>query len=103
MNAGAYGGEIRDALPCARHITPEGERGSSRRNRWTSPTGTAFTVERRTSSPGRTLPFPGNRQEIRTRMEEILSRRKAKQPFGIPQRGEHIQAPGGGLCCPAHR
>ncbi len=96
MNAGAYGGEIRDALLCARHITPEGERGEfpaksldlSYRHSFYS--GKAYIV-----TGADFCLSPGNRQEIRTRMEEILSRRKAKQPLEFPSAGSTFKRPEG--------
>ncbi len=99
MNAGAYGGEIRDVLKSVTHITP---------------TGTIETVEAgnlnleyRTSFYAKnencgyiivSAEFElqnGNKAEIKSKMTELLTKRKEKQPLEYPSAGSTFKRPEG--------
>jgi UDP-N-acetylmuramate dehydrogenase len=96
MNAGAYGGEMKDVLLAARHIGPDGELGtfsaeelklSYRHSAYTDSgniiTGAEFGLRR------------GDRDEIRARMEDFMERRRSKQPLDFPSAGSTFKRPEG--------
>ncbi len=94
MNAGAYGGEISQVLAEARHITPEGEPGcflsgqldfSYRHSRYT---GSGFCI-----TGGSFVLKPAEKEEIRAKMEDFLSRRREKQPLEYPSAGSTFKRP----------
>jgi UDP-N-acetylmuramate dehydrogenase len=96
MNAGAYGGEMKDVLIAARHIAPDGQAGafagealafSYRRSVYTD---TDYAIT------GATVQLqPGDKDEIRARMEDYLSRRRQKQPLELPSAGSTFKRPAG--------
>lgn len=96
MNAGAYGGEMRNVLASCRHVLPNGETGrfigeelklSYRRSAYT---GTLLAI----TSLELTLE-PGDREQISARMEELMARRKSKQPLEYPSAGSTFKRPEG--------
>jgi UDP-N-acetylmuramate dehydrogenase len=97
MNAGAYGGEMKDVLTAARHIAPDGQSGefagealalSYRRSVYTD-TDVAIT--------GATVQLqPGDKGEIRARMEDYMARRRQKQPLELPSAGSTFKRPAEG-------
>jgi len=96
MNAGAYGGEMKNVLLSCRHVTPEGEIGELngealklgyRRSAYTK-NGciiTQITVQLTKDSTA----------EIRGRMEDYMQRRKSKQPLEYPSAGSVFKRPPG--------
>lgn len=98
MNAGAYGGEIKNVLKTVRCIVPD----------------TLETVERDASLleiSYRSTPFmqnkeiitgavfqltPGDETAIREKMNELMGRRKASQPLEYPSAGSTFKRPKGG-------
>lgn len=96
MNAGAYGGEMKDALVKCTHITENGERGEL--------SGDALELSYRKSAyssngfviTGLYLKLKkGNREEIRAKMEELIQRRRDKQPLEYPSAGSTFKRPPG--------
>lgn len=96
MNAGAYGGEMKDVLRQCSHITPDGSRGvlssdeldlSYRHSAYYDNgciiTGLVLELEK------------GDREKIREKMEDLLGRRKAKQPLEYPSAGSTFKRPPG--------
>ena len=96
MNAGAYGGEMKDVVISARHLSPDGileewpaERlDFSYRHSFYSQkeylvTGAAFAL------------YPSSREEIQAKMEDFLSRRQEKQPLEFPSAGSTFKRPQG--------
>ena len=96
MNAGAYGGEMRDVVERVLHVTPEGEESSAsgealefayRHSRYTGTrdviTGVEFRLE------------PGDLAQIAAKMEELMGRRKEKQPYDMPSAGSVFKRPQG--------
>ena len=86
MNAGAYGGEMKDVLTGCTHLTQSGERGrlvgeelalGYRRSAYRE---NGFLI---TSLLLRLA--PGDKTEIQARMEDLIARRKAKQPLEYPR------------------
>ena len=97
MNAGAYGGEMKDAVAFARHLTPEGELvtlnadslGFGYRRSVYSDMPDCVIVE-----AGFRL-APGAPDEIRARMDDLMGRRRAKQPVELPSAGSVFKRPEG--------
>ncbi|MGI6254569.1 MAG: UDP-N-acetylmuramate dehydrogenase [Acutalibacter sp.] len=96
MDAGAYGGEMRDVVECVRHLTPEGEEGcacgeeldfSYRHSRYTGGHDVITAVE--------FLLEPGDPVQIAAKMEELMGRRKEKQPYDMPSAGSVFKRPQG--------
>lgn len=96
MNAGAYGGEMKDVLIGCTHLTQSGERGSLMGNalalgyRHSAYRENGFLI---TSLMIRLA--PGDKAAIRARMEELIGRRKAKQPLEYPSAGSTFKRPEG--------
>ena len=96
MDAGAYGGEMRDVVARVHHLTPEGEAGSAsgealefsyRRSRYTGTGDVITAVEFQLE--------PGDHTQISAKMEELMSRRKEKQPYDMPSAGSVFKRPQG--------
>ena len=96
MNAGAYGGEMKDVLVECRHIDSDGNFGSLK--------GDELGLAYRTSAYEHngyiitTLVMKlskGNKNEIRAKMQELLQRRKDKQPLEYPSAGSTFKRPEG--------
>lgn len=96
MNAGAYGGEMRDVLLACSHITPDGETGRL--------TGSALDLSYRHSAyynngciiTGLQMQLhKGDAAQIKAKMEDLLARRKAKQPLEYPSAGSTFKRPAG--------
>ena len=97
MNAGAYGGEIKDVLVEAYHIKKAtGETGSFtleeaalgyRRSAYNSDefiiTGALFRLKK------------ADKAEIKARMDDLIGRRKEKQPLDYPSAGSTFKRPEG--------
>lgn len=96
MNAGAYGGEMKQVVKNVSVLTREGE---------------ALELDNETMEFGyrtsaiREHPFLvtevelelrlGDREEIRSRMEELAARRREKQPLEYPSAGSTFKRPEG--------
>lgn len=96
MNAGAYGGEMRDVLLSCAHIAPDGTFGTFE--------GEALKLGYRTSVymntdyviTGVTLQLKkGDPDEIRAAMDDKMRRRKEKQPLEFPSAGSTFKRPEG--------
>lgn len=96
MNAGAYGGEMKDVLVCCNHLDYSGNPGrltgdmlglSYRRSAYTDKyfviTGITVRLEK------------GDKEEISAKMKDILSRRVDKQPLDLPSAGSFFKRPEG--------
>lgn len=96
MNAGAYGGEMKDVLSSVSHIEPNGASGSlaacdaglSYRHSVYGEngfiiTGAVFKLKK------------GSRAEIKAKMDELLARRREKQPLDAPSAGSTFKRPQG--------
>lgn len=96
MNAGAYGGEIGQALVECRHVTAGGEPGVlkaeemelSYRHTVYGDNGAAITAVT-------VALHPGIREEIKCKMDELYNRRKEKQPLEYPSAGSVFKRPAG--------
>ena len=96
MNAGAYGGEIKDMAVAADHITLSGKREritgaqldfgyrhSYYSDRNCCIVGAVFALEK------------GNKEEIKALMEENMHKRQTKQPLEYPSAGSTFKRPVG--------
>ncbi|MDR0883191.1 MAG: UDP-N-acetylmuramate dehydrogenase [Oscillospiraceae bacterium] len=96
MNAGAYGGEMRDVLHAVKYLTPDGTLAQLE--------GDALDLGYRHSAfsenGGLILALeltlqPGDKKEIRAAMDDFLTRRKTKQPLEYPSAGSVFKRPEG--------
>lgn len=96
MNAGAYGGEMKDVLVECRHVDLDGNLGSLK--------GEELGLAYRTSAYERngfiitTLIMKlkkGDKAEIKAKMQELLQRRRDKQPLEFPSAGSTFKRPVG--------
>ena len=96
MNAGAYGGEMKNVLYKCDHIDPYGEKGSL--------SGEELKLSYRHSAyydngcivTGLYLKLQkGSKDEISAKMKELLKRRKDKQPLEYPSAGSTFKRPEG--------
>ena len=94
MNAGAYGGEMKDVVRSVRFLSPEGkvcvcagaENGFGyRHSRYTGTQdivlGAQFALT------------PGDAETIRAQMDELAVRRREKQPLNLPSAGSTFKRP----------
>ncbi|MBQ2676742.1 MAG: UDP-N-acetylmuramate dehydrogenase [Clostridia bacterium] len=96
MNAGAYDGEMKDVLVCCNHITPSGEEGClqgdelglSYRHSAYSDNGYIITSVVLKGTPK-------DPDLIREKMDDLMGRRKAKQPLEYPSAGSIFKRPQG--------
>lgn len=96
MNAGAYGGEMSQVVESAECVTADGE--------YVKILAKDMALGYRTSifkSNGMTVLYvnfrlqKGNGDEIRAKMDELMSRRKEKQPLEYPSAGSTFKRPEG--------
>lgn len=96
MNAGAYGGEMKDVLEKCTHIAPDGTVGSSlgaelqlgyRQSVYSGKDYCITALYMQLKS--------GNPAEIRAKMEENMRKRVAKQPLEYPSAGSTFKRPEG--------
>ncbi len=96
MNAGAYGGEMKDVLTCCTHLDYAGNPGrlmgdmlglSYRKSAYTDKyfviTGITVSLQK------------GDREEINAKMQETMNRRIEKQPLDLPSAGSFFRHPKG--------
>lgn len=96
MNAGAYGGDMKDVVTCCTHIDYAGNPGklaadmlgfSYRKSVYTGKyfviSGAVFSLQK------------GNKEEIDAKMQDILGRRVDKQPLDLPSAGSFFKHPDG--------
>ena len=96
MNAGAYGGEMKDVVVSVSHIDKYGNIGSFDKDRL------GFGYRRSVYSGGdyvitgtTVILTHSDRNEIKAKMDDLLSRRKAKQPLDYPSAGSTFKRPEG--------
>lgn len=98
MNAGAYGGEMKDVVTKITHMTPNGEvvaisgeeaEFSYRHSRYTGGKDVILSVEY-------TLQH-GEASAVAGKMEELMNRRKEKQPYDMPSAGSIFKRPQNGF------
>ncbi|MCL2107326.1 MAG: UDP-N-acetylmuramate dehydrogenase [Oscillospiraceae bacterium] len=96
MNAGAYGGEMKDVLHGVSYLTGEGEIRALSASELKLGYRRSVFMENGGTVLGLTLQLrPGGPEEILADMREILRRRKDKQPLEYPSAGSVFRRPEG--------
>lgn len=98
MNAGAYGGEIKDVTRATRYLDADGalgekrgsEQGFAYRHSAFSDTGDIILESDLTLTPG-------DPAEIQERMRGLSEKRRASQPLDVPSAGSTFKRPAGGF------
>lgn len=94
MNAGAYGGEMKDVLVSCSHLTAAGEDGSLAGDELKLGYRSSAYMENNFVITDLTLWLsPGDTAEIRAKMDEFMRRRKEKQPLELPSAGSVFKRP----------
>ena len=96
MNAGAYGGEMKDVLVSSTHITPQGEiefidAADMKLGYRTS----VYHKNNCLVTEARMRLTMKNPDEIRSVMDDLIQRRKSKQPIEFPSAGSTFKRPEG--------
>ena len=98
MDAGAYGGEMKDVVVKVRHLTSDGREGEAqgedlafgyRKSRYVGSGEIITQVEFQLE--------PGEPAAIAGKMEELMGRRKDKQPYDMPSAGSVFKRPQNGF------
>lgn len=96
MNAGAYGGEMKDILVDAEVLTPEGEVLTLTKEELDLSYRHSCIFEKNyIVLRARIRLHPGNAEEIKKRMQELACARKEKQPLEYPSAGSTFKRPEG--------
>ncbi|MGN0477255.1 MAG: UDP-N-acetylmuramate dehydrogenase [Ruminococcus sp.] len=96
MNAGAYGGEMKDCLVSADYITPQGECGTFKKDELQLGYRTSVFKNKNYIITGCTLSLKEeNKDIIKEKMDDLLGRRKSKQPLEYPSAGSTFKRPEG--------
>ena len=94
MNAGAYGGEMKDVVVDVEYIDLVGEekvrRGADLEFSYRS---SAFSRRLGVITGARLQLTPGDPEEIRRRMNELAEKRRASQPLDLPSAGSAFKRP----------
>ena len=96
MNAGAYDGEMKNVLTACRHLDAQGNPGGFS-------SGELDLSYRHSAYSGKDFCItqvelalkPGEKKQIRARMDELMARRHAKQPLEFPSAGSTFKRPQG--------
>ncbi len=96
MNAGAYGGEMKDVVISCRHVDREGKIGSlSSENADFGYRKSAYTKNGFIITAVRFKLKKGCKDEISAKMNDFIQRRKDKQPLEYPSAGSTFKRPEG--------
>ncbi len=96
MNAGAYGGEIKDTVCAVTHITAGGELETIHQYELDFGYRHSFYSDKDLFILKAEFALKkGDPDEIRNKMDDLLSRRKAKQPIELPSAGSTFKRPEG--------
>lgn len=96
MNAGAYGGEMKDVLINCNHITKSGETGSLSGEELKLSYRHSVYCENENIITGISLRLhKDSKAEINRRMDDYMQRRKDKQPLDYPSAGSVFKRPEG--------
>lgn len=96
MNAGAYGGEMKDVVHSVSHITCDGVIGRCEKDELDFGYRTSVYRKNNYVITGVTLKLQkGNADEIREKMDDYLNRRNTKQPLEYPSAGSVFKRPEG--------
>ena len=89
MNAGAYGGEMKDIIASVTVLTKQGEELDLSYRHSCIPQQEYLVLEAELALQ------PGKQEEIRARMEELKAKRNEKQPLEYPSAGSTFKRPEG--------
>ena len=96
MNAGAYGGETKDVVAEAAYMTPDGEVGTLNNAELAFGYRTSiFKSNENIILSAKYKLAPGDKQSILARMEDVMDRRRTKQPLEFPSAGSVFKRPPG--------
>lgn len=96
MNAGAYGGEMKDVLVCSRHIALDGTSGEYRGEEMgLSYRHSVYAAGGFVITGGTFRLQPGDRDGIRARMNHYMGLRREKQPLEYASAGSTFKRPQG--------
>lgn len=96
MNAGAYGGEIKDVVTSATVITPEGEIKELSHDTLDFGYRHSYIQQSRDTVVSVTFTLaPGNAEEIQETVADLTKRRETKQPLNLPSCGSVFKRPEG--------
>ncbi len=96
MNAGAYGGEMKDVLDTVDVLTPEGDFLTLRKEELELGYRTSMIAKKGYIVLDAVLTLEeGDRAQIQARMDELTERRVAKQPLEYPSAGSTFKRPEG--------
>ena len=96
MNAGAYGGEMKDVLTVVRYLTTEGKVvQASAAELDLSYRHSIFEENGGCILSAQFALQPGNAADIRTKMDELMAKRADKQPLDKPSAGSTFKRPAG--------
>lgn len=96
MNAGAYGGEIRDVIFSADAVEGDGMVSTVRKDDMAlSYRHSCFMDNDMTVTSAVFKLTPADKDSIRTRMDDLMSRRREKQPLEFPSAGSTFKRPDG--------
>ncbi len=97
MNAGAYGGELKDVLESVEFIAPDGEiRSLPAQELGFSYRHSAFSDTDALITSAVFRLEPGDADAIRARMRELIEKRRASQPLDMPSAGSTFKRPATG-------
>lgn len=96
MNAGAYGGEMKDVMYKCDHITFDGQYGSYEDDELhLSYRSSVYKDSDKIICRAYFKLKKGNKDDIRSKMDDLMGRRKAKQPLDYPSAGSTFKRPEG--------
>ena len=96
MNAGAYGGEMKDVVTSCRYVGGDGEiHEMSAAEMQLTYRHSVFSGSSMVITSVTMELVPGDKAEIKSRMEELMQRRRDKQPLNFPSCGSTFKRPAG--------
>lgn len=96
MNAGAYGGEMKDVLVKCNHIDAKGNAGTLSKDELELSYRHSAYYSNGCSITGAYMKLQkGNADEIKAKMEDLIGRRRDKQPLEYPSAGSTFKRPEG--------
>lgn len=96
MNAGCYGGEMKDILTCSHHVLMSGERGIFYGNEMQlAYRSSVYSAGEFMITAAEVKLEPGDKELIFAKMDELMQRRLDKQPYYQPSAGSVFKRPVG--------
>lgn len=96
MNAGAYGGEMKDVLYKCDHVSSDGEKGSFEGDELDlSYRHSVYSKSDKTVSALYLKLEKGDKTAIKAKMDELMGKRRDKQPLEYPSAGSTFKRPEG--------